>query len=163
MKHRLLPFFSLFAILGSLVLPALTQALRAPLLPASYLLFSRSSLALGGNDPLPRALLITDPDEIQRVQALAATIAFTGHRCGYDWSMRFWASPSKVTGGYHINDSCDGYDPQLKAYFTTSGTMVSTGTMRSLILNLVPTSMLPWPWTGQDTRTSPTMTGREPA
>ncbi len=45
------------------------------------------------------------------------TRVFTGHTCGFDWSLTFWASPSEVMDGSSINEACDDYDPQLKSYF----------------------------------------------
>ncbi len=117
MKRRMLPFLGLFVVLGLLVFPTLPQVLPAALPPAKYLLISRSSLFLGEDQTSSRALLITDPDEIRGVQTLATTIVGTGHRCGYDWSVTFWAGPSGIIDRHAINEACDQYDPRLKTYF----------------------------------------------
>jgi hypothetical protein len=79
MKYRWLPHLSLFVLLGLLVSPVLPPSPPAAPSAANYLLILRSSVFFGEDDIPSRALLITKPDEIRKVHALAAASEYTGH------------------------------------------------------------------------------------
>ena len=116
MTRRMLPRITLFVLLVLLVSPVPPPVLPSAPSAAKYLLVYRSS-AFFGDDTTSRALLITDLDEIRKVHALMSASVYTGHTCGFHWSVTFWASPSESVDGFSINEACDHYDPQLKPYF----------------------------------------------
>jgi len=117
MTRRMLPRITLFVLLVLLVSPVPPPVLPSAPSAANYLLVYRSSVFFGEDDTPSRALLITDLDEIRKVHALMSPSVYTGHTCGFHWSVTFWASPSESVDGFSINEACDHYDPQLKPYF----------------------------------------------
>jgi hypothetical protein len=85
-------------------------------LGAKYLVIYRHPWFLGKDDTASRALLITDPYEIRKVQALMTTIEHLLCMGGAYWSASFWASPFEAVGGFEIK-GCTRHDPQLYPYF----------------------------------------------